>query len=44
MCRVLVASAWAPSPSGSELLGENVLQDSDHKSSVHGPAKENCHC
>lgn len=44
MCRVLMASTLAPSPSGLELLGENVLQDSDHKSFVHGLAKENCHC
>lgn len=43
-CRVLVAGALAPSPSGSELLGENVLQDSDHKSFIYGLAKENCHC
>lgn len=43
-CRELVAGASAPSPSGSEPPGENVLQDSDHKSFVHGLAKENCHC
>lgn len=44
MYRVLVAGALALSPSGSELLGENVLQDSNHKSFVHVLAKENCHC
>lgn len=43
-CRVSVTRALAPSPSGSELLGENVLQDSGHKSFMHGLAKENCHC
>lgn len=41
MCRVLVTGALAPSP--SELRGENVLQDSDHKSFVLALAKENCH-